>query len=418
MKSFKIAVMLLFVTVVSVALLVGCAETKDNNTPTGPDGTECTQHRYASTVIAPTCTLDGSVKNVCEICGHEETETTEALGHQYYNNVCTRCSDELQPTSGLEYKLNDNGTSYSVASIGTATEKDVVISAVYAGKPVKGIGKSAFSGCGSLTSIYIPDSVTSIGERAFEDCNSLTSIKIPDGVTTIGGWAFADCNSFTSVKIPDKVESIGESAFHYCRGLTSVTIGKGVTKIEAGAFNGCYELKEVRIKDMAKWCGISFGPYYKSNPLFYAKKLYLNGNLVADLVIPDGVTAIGKCAFYNCSSLKSVKIPDSVKSIGDSAFSGCDNLTNVVIANGLTTIEGGAFYRCSKLSSLTLPDTLTSIGSWVFDNGSSLTSINYGGTVSKWQSVNKEYNWNGGLGNYTIYCTDGEVAKDGTVTYK
>ena len=42
--------------------------------------------------------------------------------------------------------------------------------------------------------------------------------------------------------------------------------------------------------------------------------------LPAELVIPEGVTAIGDRAFKNCTSLKSVTISYSVKEIGDGAF--------------------------------------------------------------------------------------------------
>ena len=41
------------------------------------------------------------------------------------------------------------------------------------------------------------------------------------------------------------------------------------------------------------------------------------------LVIPNSVTSVGKCAFYDCSSLSSIVISDSVTSIGERAFWGC-----------------------------------------------------------------------------------------------
>ena len=139
-------------------------------------------------------------------------------------------------------------------------------------------------------------------------------------LTSIGSYAFYYCRGLTSVTIPDGVTSIGYFAFDHCSGLTSVTIPASVTSIDDFAFNGCTSLTAaVHITDIAAWCRMSFS----RNPPFHAYNLYLNGSLVSDVTIPDGVTSIGDRAFYSCSGLTSVTIPDSVTSIGDYAFSGC-----------------------------------------------------------------------------------------------
>ena len=57
-----------------------------------------------------------------------------------------------------------------------------------------------------------------------------------------------------------------------------------------------------------------------------------------DLLIPEGVTAIGDWAFYGCIGLTRVTIPRSVKKIGGSAFYGCTALTSVAIPKGVADI--------------------------------------------------------------------------------
>ncbi len=254
----------------------------------------------------------------------------------------------------------------SVTSIGNYAFQDCSsLTSVTIPDSVTTIGSSAFYFCDSLISATIGNSVTAIGFDAFSHCDSLTSVTIGNSVTTIGYDAFSYCDSLTSITIPDSVTTIGARAFLSCGSLSSVTIGNGVTSIGASAFSSWISSGSVYITDIAKWCAINFADSH-SNPLCDAENLYLNGALINDLVIPDGVTTIGDYVFYGCGSLTSITIPNSVTTIGSSAFSSCDSLTSITIPDSVTTIGEYAFYNCGSLKKLALPASITKVESSAF----------------------------------------------------
>ena len=317
------------------------------------------------------------------------------------NSVTSIESDAFNGCSSLTTVTIPN----SVISIGVETFYGCSsLASVTIGNSVISIGEMAFSECSGLTSVNIPNSVTSIRQWAFLNCSGLTSITIPNSVTTIeagtfsgcsgltsitipnsvtyiGNKAFQGCSGLTSVTIPNSVTSIGEEAFVKTSSLTSVTIPNSVTSIGGGAFYGCSGLTSVNISDIAAWCNLVFNNMY-SNPLFYANHLFMNGEEVKDLVIPNSVTSIGNYTFDTCVGLTSVTIPNSVTSIGERAFAFCMGLTSVTIPNSVTSIGDYAFYVCSGLTSMTIPNSVTSIGKQVFSNCRDLTSITIPNSVT------------------------------------
>ena len=194
-----------------------------------------------------------------------------------------------------------------------------------------------------------------------------------------------------SVSYNDKtysITSIGDEAFYGCDSLTSITIPSSVTSIGESAFNKCTGLTSVHISDIAAWCAINFSNNYSSNPLVYAHNLYLNDELITNLVIPYGVTNIGDYVFHGCTCLTSVTIPNSVTRIGYETFEQCVNLASVTIPNSVTSIGQWAFNICSSLISIEIPNSVTSIGSYAFEDCTSLTSVVAPASIFE---VNEEY---------------------------
>ena len=198
------------------------------------------------------------------------------------------------------------------------------LTSITIGNNVASIGNYAFAGCRSLTSITIPNNVTSIGDFALYKCSGLTSIDIGNGVTSIGNDAFWECTNLTSVTMGNSVTSIGEFAFYGCSCLKSITIPQSVTHIGSDVFFNCYDLNAVHISDLEAWCNIQF-----DGAFFGRYHLYLNGNEITNLTLPESVTSVGNYAFAKCYRLISITIPNGVSSIGHNAFSNCSNLQNI-----------------------------------------------------------------------------------------
>ena len=345
------------------------------------------------------------------------------------------------------------------------------------------IAENAFNGCISLRGINIPASVTRIDSLAFYGCISLESVSFAGGPESIAAGVFENCPNLKKVSVNDLVKwsavnfespeanplyitkdlyvgdelvrdlvipgdvhlvgqyafsgssivsvtfesgvvAVNSGAFYACADLVSVAVSGTIEGIGEGAFAACSKLSKVSVDDLAMWSQINFvSP--EANPLYFAHDLYVDGNIVRNLVIPGEVFSVGQYAFHGssianvtiesgvrsirrgaftgCPSLTSVTIPNSVTSIGEgafagctamnniifadgsrlasignSAFSGCSALASVAIPSGVTSIGDSAFSDCSQLADITIPSNVTSIGNSAFSGCSILTSVNFG----------------------------------------
>ena len=176
--------------------------------------------------------------------------------------------------------------------------------------------------------------------------------------------------SITYNKETYTVSVIGQFAFFECEEMKSIFIPKSIKEIQGGAFNWCPGLNAIHISDLEAWLNI----FFQSNPLSEAHHLFLNGEEVTEVTIPESISAIKDCVFSGCTSLTSLKISNSVNSMGTSAFANCTGLTSVSIPNSVTKISS-AFYGCKGLETIVLPNGIKDLPSDVFAYCSSLKSI-------------------------------------------
>ena len=351
------------------------------------------------------------------------------------------------------------------------------------GENVRIIPPGAFKWCLGLTNVKIPNSVTEIGNSAFYGCFKLVEVwnysqlPIEKGKSSNGdvayyakhvytvneqskqtvtddGYIFYEndeevyllgyTGNKTSLTLPTTSPSGKDYAIYQYAfrdgAFTSVTIPKSVTSIGKGAFLDCNSLEALYITDLEAWCGIDFHSTY-ANPLYYAHHLYVDGQEVTDLHIPDGVTEIKQYAFEGCSSLTSIVIPEGVSSIGKGVVWGtayCKNSANWIndilyigeylirargtisgvcnIREGTKLIADNAFTGCRSLTSITIPESVTAIGNYAFCNCSLLQSVTFEGDSELTSIGDVAFMWCDSLKSITIpesVTIIGERAFDG-----
>ena len=448
---------ILFVAIIlTLTILLFSCEDKNNTTTTTPKEYPLNppvdehEHSYIAIVINPTCTTQGYTTYTCECNDSYIDNYVDVVGHSYeatvINSTCTEqgytiyschCGDSyidnyvnslghtfgnwetiIEATAteeglqerkcgcgeketrtiskkiseGLIFALNDDGLSYSVTDIGTCTDKDIIIPGTYEGLPVTAIADKAFYWCNLITSIRIPASVSSIGSQSFAICVSLRYIEVDENnkyYKSIDGDLYSKDGTIlvryaigkqdSSFTIPNSVKTISGYAFYRCIALTSISISNSVIDIGNNAFASCQSL--------------------------------------TSLIIPDSVKTIGIEAFKGCKSIVSVVIGDSVTSIGNNAFNSCSSLATLELGDSVESIGLYAFCDCTSLTSVTMSDSVKKIDYRGFSGCSVLTNIKFDGTIAQWNSIDKGTIWSADTGYYTIYCTDGSIEKNGTITY-
>ncbi len=187
--------------------------------------------------------------------------------------------------------------------------------------------------------------------------------------------------------IPEGVEEIAENAFYYCSEIVSITFPSTLKKMSYSSFMYCTNVERIEIPSIEQWVKVEVVEFAGQTPTYVFFKegnFYVNGELIVDCVIPEGVTEINASVFGYCESIKTITFSDTVE-----------------------TIDG--FDNCWNLESITLSANVKKINDYAFSGSNNLKTINFKGTMDEWYAIEKDGQWITS-GGYKVYCTDGTIS--------
>ncbi|MBP5282459.1 MAG: leucine-rich repeat protein [Lachnospiraceae bacterium] len=283
-----------------------------------------------------------------------------------------------------QYKIEDG---ILTAYLGTDAE-------VHVPEEVHTIGEGAFKGMAWITKVVLPPTIKKIGAFAFKGCRQMREIIIPEGLTEIGEYAFHRCHKLEELNLPKSLTKVDGYAFLYCDGLKKVMI-EGPSSLGKAVFSHNLSLQEIALneniddsnfgEEVFEGCALMHaitlsGKRYEVNNLIeamdshsayprviksIAKGVYHTMQIedgvlskysinLKSVVIPEGITAIGKSCFFDKKGIVSIHLPKSLKEIRANAFLNCVSLEEVTIQNEDMILDEKAFRGCCNLKRVQL----------------------------------------------------------------
>ena len=159
------------------------------------------------------------------------------------------------------------------------------------------ISTSSFEGCTSLVNVNF-NNVSDITENAFANCTSLEEVTFLKNVYIHKNGAagyrhinvFKDCVNLKYVNFSNEQTTLYLDIFDNCTSFTDLYISEYVESIRGSIKNS--NIKNIHIKSLDNWLNINKNTSYPvvknegfNNPLVYAENLYVNGELVTDVVM-------------------------------------------------------------------------------------------------------------------------------------
>ena len=223
---------------------------------------------------------------------------------------------------------------------------------------VKSIAAGAFKGNATLRSVYIGGITAGIGTEAFEGCSSLSYVYLSQSVKTIKDRAFGGCGSLARVLIDASVPpKTGKEVFPLNDGL--------VIEVIDGA-------REVYAREWKR----------------YEKLIVENGftvvdgvlvcykGIAKDVIVPEGVTELGKYVFQGCAYMETLTLPEGLIKLGDGAINSCNSLRSIKFPDSLSDIGTDSLSFNKSLECLDIPVNVTRIRQNAVRFNDSMTRLN------------------------------------------
>lgn len=178
-----------------------------------------------------------------------------------------------------------------------------------------------------------------VGKAMLASCEKLRRIVLPLQTTKIEADAFRNCSSLHTIEVPTLVESIETSAG--CTALTEINVQAG---------NSHYSSKDGVLlsgdgKDILWFPMGKEGEYTLPSTVTTVGDYAFRNCRIETFHFADGLTSIGKYAFYN-SSVKEVSLPSTVKQIPTGLFQKCADLTTVHLGKNTEMLGDYVFDGC------------------------------------------------------------------------
>ena len=221
----------------------------------------------------------------------------------------------------------------------------------------------AFAYQRSITKLEIPESIRSIGKYAFMSMRGLEAAVWPATVTILSEGAFTNCSSLTEIQLPDTLEQIRKDAFARTN-LQTITLPAGLTRIDVTALSGCNALQRIQVKAGSRFYESRDGVLYDIADSMLVK--YPAAKSGDSYTVSDAIT-IGKWAFENAASLKTIVLSENVWFLEQGAFSGCTGLTELPkLSSMITKLPANCFSSCAGLKDIVLPASVKELGDSAF----------------------------------------------------